>query len=289
MSILESIRAMFDVPSRRRDLDCSADIGTSARTGVFLLFRDLRQGGGFFDNTGPDEDWMRDVVRELGHLHHGFASAINREDSFVALIEYLEVGSSSPTEFFLDFLEVSLRNWRAPRWNNDLVDAINGVLEEYDSPYLLTRYSYQTTDSTTEIRTTPRAYLKQDSIVQQHAIEPALELFSDPAYETPADDFRKALRKHRTGDYDGCVTSCAAAVEGTIKTLAAKNGWRIRAMDWTPWRNPSSANRRCQIRPEHRFARLPIGATPSRIPTVTSANTTLPNTLLGTSSPWPHR
>ena len=231
MSLNDWIKQVFDAPSRRRDKDYSKEISRQAMLGVILVYRDyldpeIRGFGDAFH-----ERWMAEVVRELGHLHHSFAAA-RPDEGFRAIVGFLE--NSTPV-MFLDFLEVSLRHGHAPNNDNDFLDAVNRVLDEYDSPYLLTRYGYvqepiQGGRGGTWDRavTFPRAYLKQDAVVQQQAIKPALEIFSDPAYATPAEDFHKALRKQKDGDYDGCVASCASSVEGTIKVVAAKNGWKVK-------------------------------------------------------------
>ena len=233
MSVLNWIRGLFDVSSKRGDVDYSKELSDSAKFGVLLLFRDLNYDREYYSNSGPDEYWMNDVVREMGHLNHSFAGAVNRVDSFQAIVDFLEQERS--TVVFLDFLELSLRHWRAPNHDNEFVDAINSVLEVHNSSYAFTRFSYEITvqeidnTETKEIVAYPKPYLKQHAIVQSYAIEPALDVFSVPGYKIPANDFRKALSKYRNGDYDGCVTSCASAVEGTIKVAAATNGWKIKS------------------------------------------------------------
>ena len=74
----------------------------------------------------------------------------------------------------------------------------------------------------------PKAYLKQSQPVQQHAIEPALQLLADPAYTAANDDFLKALDRQRMGDYDGVLTACAATLEGAIKAAAQQRSWTIK-------------------------------------------------------------
>ena len=61
---------------------------------------------------------------------------------FNPIAEYLQK-ERTPTSALLDFLELSLRHSRAPNTDNDFVDAVNRVLEEYDAPYLLTRYAFE--------------------------------------------------------------------------------------------------------------------------------------------------
>ena len=229
MSIYERIKGVFDAPSRRRDKDYSKEIPHQAVLGVVLLFRDHLDPDMSGYMAHYQDAWMRDVVRDLGHLHHFFAGA-NPNEGFQAILRLLD--KSSTTTVFLDFLEVSLRHQYAPNSDNDFVDAVNRVLEEYSSPYLLSRYArrvsverdeYDAERHCIHFDAVPRAYLRHESAIQQQAIEPTLEIFSDPAYAIPAEDFRTALERQRNGDYDGCVTSCAAAVEGAIKVAAEKN------------------------------------------------------------------
>lgn len=226
------IKRIFDSPSRRSDIDYSRRISRHAKFAVYLLYRDFLYKDGYL--TSHNEMWIRDVIRDLGHLYHSFAGHFGRND-LNAIGEFLN-NESSP-EAFLDFLEVSLRNQNGPFGDNDFVDAINVALKQHDSPYLLTRYvsrevakknSYGGKYCQIVFDAFPRAYLKHNTIIQNEAIEPALEYFDDPAFEYPSEDFRKALSRHRSGDYDGCVTACAAALEGTIKVIAAKNRWRVR-------------------------------------------------------------
>ena len=230
MSILRRVRNAFDVPSRRRDVDYSRRVSAKCRYGILLLYRNyLREY--------HDDYWLPEVQGEMAHSHPPLAETQAwANDAFTRIAEYLQ-NERTPTSALLDFLELSLRHWRAPNTDNDFVDAVNRVLEEYDAPYLLTRYGFEeepiqggkgaTYDKAVSF---PRVYLKHDTVVQEQTIEPALEIFSDPAYETPGKDFRTALERQKNGDYDGCVTSCAAAVEGTLKVVAAKNKWKVKGI-----------------------------------------------------------
>ena len=228
MSLYDWIKTVFDAPSRRRNADYSKEISSDGVFAVLLLYRD------YFEGEGQAQfDWMPKVLGEMAHLHHELA-ARSRNLGFEVLSEFL-LNERTATSAFLDFLEISLRNRWGPIGDNDFVDAVNRVLEEYDSPYLLTRYvvkvtirpsGYGVEQHHVHYDSFPQAYLKQDTIAQREAIEPALDIFADPAYASPADDFRKALSRDRSGDYGGCVTSCAAAVEGTIKVAAARLKWK---------------------------------------------------------------
>ena len=182
--MFDRISKIFDAPSRRPDADYSKEVTNETVFAVFLLYRDL------LDTVYQwDEVWMPEVVGEMAHLHHALAN-VDRDRGFYAIFELLSK-QRIPESAFLDFLETSLRHPSAPNDNNDFVDAINRVLEEYDSPYLLTRYARrEVTEADQAFGGTyvrihfdafPRAYLKHDAVVQNQAIEPALDIFSDPA------------------------------------------------------------------------------------------------------------
>lgn len=227
MSMYERIKKIFDAPSRRRNADYSNEVNKRGVFAVLLLYRDYLEQG-----HQARYGWMPNVLGQMAHLHHELAS-VDRDRGFEAISKFL-LREQIPTSTFLDFLEVSFRNDQGPLGDNDFVDAVNRVLEEYESPYLLTRYVVRVTAETDkyygEIRRLhydafPQAYLKGDTITQSEAIEPALGILSGPGYEAPLGDFQKALSRQRLGDYDGCVTSCAAAVEGTIKVAAAILQW----------------------------------------------------------------
>ena len=228
MSLLRRVRNAFDVPSRRRDVDYSKTVSPQCRYGILLLYRD-------YLSDHHDDYWLPEVQGEMAHSHPPLAATQAWPNhGFGRISEYLQ-DERTPASALLDFLELSLRNWRAPNTDNDFVDALNRVLEEYDAPYLLTRYTFEEEpiqggrgavyDRAVSF---PRVYLKHDAVVQEQAIRPALDIFADPTYEAPAKDFRTALERQKNGDFDGCVTSCAAAVEGTLKVVAAKNKWKTK-------------------------------------------------------------
>ena len=228
------IKQVFDAPSKRRDEDYSKEISREAKIAVFLLYKNYLDGdtggSGLSINYDSQEYWMQEVIREMTHLHHSLMR-LNPHEGLGGLVEFLV---DAPTVAFLDFLEVSLRNWRAPNQDNDFIYSVNHVLNIHGSPYQLTPYIFEKRkfgNSSREYDAAvgfPKVYLKQVTAVQKHAIEPTLEIFLDRAYRTPSKDFRTALERQKSGDYDGCVTSCAAAVEGTIKVVASKNRWNVK-------------------------------------------------------------
>ena len=248
MSMYERMKQILSTASFRADADYSQQIPKEAKYGALLYYRD------FIDNSrnyiagmslgGPRDEWLGQVLQAFSHAHFEINEILARglgsvDDPMSVLSRYL-LDERTPSSHFLDFLELSLEPALGYPLvcDNDFVKGLNLVLDRRGSPYLLTTYKFVHEESDdgnfgapvrrTTVTASPRAYLKQFSSVQRTALEPALELLADPAYEGPNRDFLKALERQRHGDYDGVLTSCAATLEGAIKTAAQVNGWKIR-------------------------------------------------------------
>ena len=231
MSILPRIFSIFNSPSRRKDVDYTKAISPEAKTAVFV----------FFDQLHNQEDvgqWLSKVIEDFVQLRLDFLPYWNsfRGEWGANPLHYLEKYLQHPSTesvAFLDFLELAFKNEWAPT-DNDLIQAINCVLKNRGCPYKLTDFVFSTTSNKLEelyvaktVTTYPMVYLAQDSAVETHAITPVLELFSDTAFAAQDEFFRRALERHKEGDYSGCITLCATAVEGSIKVVAKKLNWHL--------------------------------------------------------------
>ena len=248
MSLRDQMLGIFSTASHRGDADYSKEIPPKAKYAVLLCYRDLVVGSqshvaGFVVGDQGGE-WLREVLRQLSHAHLEVSKLLHSgklpvDDPLGALSSYL-LHERTPSSHFLDFLELSLGPTLHGRFaqDNDFVEGLNLILDRHGSPYLLTHYVYvrkeyddrpfQSFSASISTSAYPRAYLKQTQPVQQRAIEPTLELLSDPAYSVANSDFLKALDRQRNGDYDGVLTSCAATLEGVIKATAQKRRWTVR-------------------------------------------------------------
>ena len=236
MSILKRFRSIYSLPSIRRDADYSEEVGHDARMAVCLVYLD------FYYTEGPyrphqKKKWMDGVAADLKHIHHTLLPFLGRDYQLPDLCDFLLQAAS--TEALLDFLELSLKSamgfWTIfpDRSGNEFVGTLNLVLGQFSSPYLLTPFAYDKCSSrgTADrwvVTAYPKAYLRQSGVVEQEVIFPALTLLSDPAYATANDDFRKALERQRSGDFDGVATSCVATLEAVIKVTASKRGFELR-------------------------------------------------------------
>ena len=247
MSLHDRMKQIYNTPSYRTDDDYAQEIPRDAKEGVLLYYREVVDDAqGQFEGfvvEDPGAHWLHAVIRQLSHAHLEFNRLLDSigllpSDPLETLTGYL-LEQPTPPSRFLDFLELSLGpgHQHPDSVDNDFIDGLNVILDRRGSPYLLTRYAsmqeeegeatYEPSGRTKEISAYPSSYLKHSHVAQQHAVEPALRLLTDPAYTVSNNDFLKALKRHKNGDHDGVLTSCAATLEGAIKATARARGWTV--------------------------------------------------------------
>lgn len=69
--------------------------------------------------------------------------------------------------------------------------------------------------------------------LQTEAVEPALHLMRDGAFEGALEEFLVAHKHYRQGTdhYDDCLTNCGKSLESTLKTICIRRKWGYRAGD----------------------------------------------------------
>lgn len=228
MKLLRRISNIFNSPSRRKDIDYTKPITHEATRGVLLL---LCQTSGRIDLY----EWFNKVEDDFVFLHQDFAPYYRPVDPFDPtshnpLSDFYNyfVRPSAKSVEFLDFLECAFQNDASPK-DNDLIQSVNLVLNKYDCPYKLSEFIWsdmvkEGTGIVSELKNRPFIYLAQEPIVDDHAIKPVLKLFTNPEFDKPNKTFSEALRRHKDGEYRACVTSCATAVEESIKVISEKRG-----------------------------------------------------------------
>ena len=112
--------------------------------------------------------------------------------------------------------------------DNPLIPTINQCLQEDDLPYHLTEYTvvhyekddgYGTLNSCMELTEYPRIIPKENEILHNQAVSPALQLLSAAVYHLANAEFLNALENHRKGDFSDCLTKCNSAFESTMKII----------------------------------------------------------------------
>jgi hypothetical protein len=62
-------------------------------------------------------------------------------------------------------------------------------------------------------------------------VKPALVLLSDPRYHGAEEEFLKAHKNYRDGDYKGCLTECLKSFESTMKIICDIRNWTYQKTD----------------------------------------------------------
>lgn len=149
---------------------------------------------------------------------------------------------SCKDENFLDVIELIFRsNVTGISWpDNPLIPAINQFFQVDDLPYHLTGYTTEDYEEITPygLRQTgsrlaeyPRIIRKENEVLHNEAIEPALHLLSATAFKLANAEFLKALEDHRKGDFNDCLTKCGSAFESTMKIICEKNSISFKQTD----------------------------------------------------------
>lgn len=232
MGLFERVTGIFKSPSHRRDIDYYKLITPQAKRGVLILLSRMR-------NSIDLDTWLCSVREDFVLLHQEFIHYYRPVDPFALspntplqdFDNYFARPSSKSVEF-LDFLECAFKNEASPK-DNELIRSINLVLERYECPYRLSEFvSSERTEEgwrPYEPKAYPYIYLAQEPLVEDYALKPVLKLFADPEFDEPNESFSNALKRHKDGDYRGCITSCATSVEESVRVISEKKGWKVKS------------------------------------------------------------
>lgn len=215
MDLINQFGLVYNLPSRRSEIDYNKSISPEVIREVISLFYQL-------PGHRKTSRWFLEVSRNFMSLHPDF-NAYRRlfldNHNYTPLSIFEEFLLLPPTQpvVFLDFLETAFKSNRAERDNN-LIESINSVLEINECAYRLTKFVKHKVLA----ESYPKVHLVPDSAIESYSIKPLRELFSDPDFAGPEKYFHNTLERYKLGDYPGCVTSCAAAIEGSVKVIAEK-------------------------------------------------------------------
>lgn len=71
-----------------------------------------------------------------------------------------------------------------------------------------------------------RQLIRIDSqVLHQEVIQPALHLLTDPKFQSANEEYLKAHKHYREGEYRACLTECCSAFESTLKVVLDEKGW----------------------------------------------------------------
>ena len=182
-------------------------------------------------------DFWGQLHNKLQHLY-GRPRLTNQHGSSPVQDAEVFLMTCSASEF-LDFIELSFKldvTSRVFGVENDVVDAINEILEVEFAPYQLTQMVQvrePLQGRSFRIRTSayPRAIRVDEDVMHTEAVMPALSVLSAFHFEAANAEFRDAMEEYRKQNYGDCLTKCGSSFESTLKVLCERNGWRFEPND----------------------------------------------------------
>lgn len=135
----------------------------------------------------------------------------------------------------MDFIELCFQT----RWNcggQPTVDAINRIFEEDSIGYELTPlveipveggtlFGRRSPGMKSYRIEPPRVIRKDEKLLHSQAVQPCLQVLSDPRFATANTELLKAFEDARKGRYADAITSCGSAFESVLKTICDQKGW----------------------------------------------------------------
>ncbi len=153
--------------------------------------------------------------------------------------DVLEFLNSCSDEHFIDFVEMIFQS-KAFRQSDmrerQSVKDVNHFLRIDDLPYALTEFVredvrddyYGSEPLVSKIVSHPKIIRRENEVLHEAAIEPALTLLTNPAFASANDEFLDALKDYRKGDYRDCVTKCGSSLESVMKVICDRKRWSHR-------------------------------------------------------------
>ena len=228
---------IFSVFSRREKAAAtvSKPLTPEFRYRVFQLCADT------FDYSSY-ELWS-EMHNRLQYLH-GRPSLTGRQmDS--DRVDVLTFLSQCSDEHFLDFVEYIFQSrslWRlsvGEIGEDRFVNNINEFLRIDDLPYFLTgfvREQVQGVDpvgrKVITIETVyPQIIRRDNEVLHEQAIQPALTFLTNPAFKTANNEFLEALKDFRKGENADCIAKCGSSFESVMKVICARKKWPYHQTD----------------------------------------------------------
>ena len=112
-----------------------------------------------------------------------------------------------------------------------LVSDINVFFDEDDLPYYLTNYVVEKQRDekrgfvTSVVTAYPTVIYRENEVLHQMAIEPALSLLEHPRFNNAHEEYLGGLRDYKEGKFKECVAKCASSLESVMKIICVEKNW----------------------------------------------------------------
>jgi len=235
---VKKLDQIFDVFSRRGkpDQPFGYILPSTFRNRVLMLCRDT-----FSNKYNPHSSddytgaFWDDIYQKLTYRHGRpqltlVASFIRKE------IDAANFLTTCKGEEFLDFVEYIFQVEclsRVTYDENTLIEQINQFFALDGLGYELTgfvkeereEYIFNRPQKVTVIVRYPQVIKKDDQVIHEMAIKPALQFLSDPAFKSANLEYLDALKHYRDGNWGDCLTMCGSSFESVMKIICDKKGW----------------------------------------------------------------
>jgi len=242
MSLFQHI---FDVFSKRPEATAKPrhEIPESTRNRVLLWCRDLYSNsrGGFTGRGDYTGEFWQEVYRRL-LLRTGRLQLFG-PDAMGDPRDALRYVLTCPGEQFLDFLEDIFSVeclFHVNGGDEQIVDELNELLRQDRLPYYVTYFVKETVredrgrfgaGDVIYTRAFPKVIMKENDVLHENAIVPALTLLQRPHFRAANDEYLAALEDYRKGDIGDCLTKCGSSFESVLKIICSRKGWTYKQTD----------------------------------------------------------
>ena len=155
---------------------------------------------------------------------------------------------------FLDFVELIFqsdhiwgRSWTSrPGFivREEFVEHVNRFFELDSLPFALTDFVFPPapqwesgsrlflgSDYPPRVEAHPQVIDRDNEVLHNYAIEPTLDVLTQPHFKNANKEFRDALEDYRKGRFGDCVTKCGSSFESVMKVICYRRGWQYQQTD----------------------------------------------------------
>lgn len=224
---------LFSKRKKNYPTELRYDLPDNVRSRIIEVFKDYcNEANGGFDELIAKVGNV--LFKAYGFLSKSAYAAARRSDHPV--IEHFFVCND---EQAIDFIEVCFQQF-VYNGGQSGVDDINEIFRECGIGYELTPFIEHQVEKETNLfgkkrlRTVleyeyPKVIQRNDQIMHESVIEPALELLSDSRFRVANSEIIKAHSALRSGEFEDAITLSCSAFESFLKTILDIRGWSFDA------------------------------------------------------------
>ncbi|RXJ97406.1 hypothetical protein CRV00_00805 [Malaciobacter molluscorum] len=227
---------IFNVFSRRRQPEKSPKhpLTSTFRNRIMMLVRDSLRGDLPF--------FLEELQQKMAYLHGKPSLSGNNSRISTVQDDIYNFLQTCEDAYFLDAIEYFFQIGQGQyfRGNQEaVIDHINEFFEVDNLPYFITKAVWEeyetdfhgTKTTGYKLREHPKVICRENDIVHNNAVEPALSLLREPDLLNANSEFLEALEDYRQGQYKDCLTKCNSAFESVMKVICHRNRYNYSEKD----------------------------------------------------------